>query len=133
MLPHISDTLTKSAMKSFGLKVKKTNPKGNMLPKSIIRMIRSKNKVSRDYHQAVANSDLVKSEHLQDELQKLKDQVNDSIASIRLGRRQRLRNTLLKADPTRKKFWRFLKGQMKRAGNITALNNKEGKMFFEQN
>ena len=133
MLPHISDTLTKSAMKSFGLKVKKTNPKGNMLPKSIIRMIRSKNKVSRDYHQAVANSDLVKSEHLQDELQKLKDQVNDSIASIRLGRRQRLRNTLLKADPTRKKFWRFLKGQMKTAGNITALNNKEGKMFFEQN
>ena len=132
MLPHISDTLTKSAMKSFGLKVKKTNPKGNMLPKSIIRMIRSKNKVSRDYHQAVASSDLVKSEHLQDELQKLKDQVNDSIASIRLGRRQRLRNTLLKADPTRKKFWRFLKGQMKTAGNITALNNKEGKMVFEQ-
>ena len=51
---------------------------------------------------------------------------------VKLGQRQKLRNKLLSADPTRKKFWRFLKSQLKAAGNITALKNKEDKMVFEQ-
>ena len=132
MLPHISETLTQSAKKSFGLKVKKKKRKGNMLPKNILKMIKTKNEISREYHQAIAIADQARSEHLNEEFLKLKDKVNDSIADLRLGRRQRLRNNLLKADPTRKKFWRFLKGQMKTAGDITALNNKAGKMVFEQ-
>ena len=43
-----------------------------------------------------------------------------------------MRTKLLKADPTRRRFWRFLQQQIKTAGNITALNDKDGKMVFEQ-
>ena len=42
-------------------------------------------------------------------------------------------NKLLLADPTRRKFWRFLKSHMKGAGRITAVTNKdEQKLVFSQ-
>ena len=62
----------------------------------------------------------------------MKAEIKESLGTLRLHRRSRLRSKLLLADPTRKKFWRFLKGQIKAAGQISALTNKEKKMVFEQ-
>ena len=131
MLPHISETLIESTKKCFKLKIKK-KPSGNQLPRNIINLIRLKNASSRAYNHAIAVFNTDEAERLLGELETLKQQVRDGIADIKLGRRQRLRNKLLKADPTRKRFWRFLKSQTKAAGTITALNDTNGKMVFEQ-
>ena len=63
----------------------------------------------------MASDDTIESDRLEGELLILREKVKDSITEMRLGRRQRLRNKLLKADPTRKKFWWFLKSQIKAA------------------
>ena len=131
MLPHVSETLTQSAEKCFGLKVKKKK-KGNRLPKNIINLIRRKNEAAREYRDAVASDHIAEKERLEEELLLLRGRVKDSIAELRLDRRHRLRNKLLKADPTRKKFWRFLKSQIKSAGSISALKDKRNQMVFEQ-
>ena len=131
MLPHVSQTLTQSAEKCFGLQVKKKK-RGNRLPQSVINLIRRKNETARKYNEAMGTANLLEIERLRCELQTLKEKVKESIVEVKLGQRQKLRNKLLSADPTRKKFWRFLKSQMKAAGNITALKNKESKMVFEQ-
>ena len=131
MLPHVSQTLTQSAEKCFGLQVKKKK-RGNRLPQSVINLIRRKNETARKYNEAMGTANLLEIERLRCELQTLKEKVKESIVEVKLDQRQKLRNKLLSADPTRKKFWRFLKSQMKAAGNITALKNKESKMVFEQ-
>ena len=51
---------------------------------------------------------------------------------MRLRRRARLRSKLLLKDPTRKKFWRFLKNHMRGAGKISALVTEEKEMVFDQ-
>ena len=51
---------------------------------------------------------------------------------MKLRQRARLRSKLLLADPTKKKFWRFLKDQFKSAGTISALKDSTDKMVFEQ-
>ena len=131
MLPHVTETITHSAVKSFGLKVK-TKKQGLKLPRKILNLIQTKNALARQHHSAVKNLHIAEAENLLLELQTLKDQVKDSISEVKFGRRQRLRTKLLKADPTRRKFWRFLQQQIKTAGHITALNDKDGKMVFEQ-
>ena len=131
MLPHVTETITQSAVKSFGLKVK-TKKQGIKLPQKVIKLIQAKNALARQHHSAVKNHNQPEANRLLPELQALKDQVKDEISQIKFGRRQRLRTKLLKADPTRRKFWRFLQQQIKTAGKITALNNIDGKMIFEQ-
>ena len=131
MLPHVTETITQSAVKSFGLKVK-TKKHGIKLPQKIIKLIQTKNALARQHHSAVKNLHPVEADKLLLEVQALKDQVKESISEVKFGRRQRLRTKLLKADPTRRKFWRFLQQQIKTAGTITALTDKNGKMVFEQ-
>ena len=131
MLPHVTETITHSAVKSFGLKIK-TKKQGIKLPRKLIKLIQTKNALARQHHSAVTSPNPAEADRLLFELQTLKDQVKDSISEIKFGRRQRLRTKLLKADPTRRRFWRFLQQQIKTAGNITALNDKDGKMVFEQ-
>ena len=80
----------------------------------------------------MASDHTIESDRLEGELLILREKVKDSITEMRLGRRQRLRIKLLKADPTRKKFWRFLKSQIKAASSITALKDKKNQMVFEQ-
>ena len=71
-------------------------------------------------------------ERLHAQLEAIKEQIKDLILEVRLGHRQRLRDKLLKADPTRRLFWKFLKNQIKAAGNITAINDKSRKMVFDK-
>ena len=54
----------------------------------------------------------------------IKRKVNEQLCEGRLRKRNKLRANLLNNDPNRKKFWRFIKTQIKKAGNIPALENK---------
>ena len=131
MLPHISETLNQSAMKTFGLKVKKRKP-CNKLPRPVITLIKTKTSIAVDLHRAQLSSNPAEVQRLQQEFDSLKAQIRDSIADVKLQRRHRLRTKLLKADPSRKKFWSFLKSQIKAAGNISAVYDTANKLVFEQ-
>lgn len=131
MLPHLTECLTNSAKKAFGLKVRKKKT-GRRLPKHMIRLIEAKNNLVKIIESGSDALDLSVLEKLGSDLDKLKDEIRDCKADFLLQRKHRVRSKLLLADPTRKKFWRFLKNQIKAAGNISALKNKEDVMVFEQ-
>ena len=71
-------------------------------------------------------------QQLGEQLDSLRSEIRDKICQYKLQRRSKLHSKLLLADPTRKKFWRFLKGQMRTAGQISALSKKSGQMVFDQ-
>ena len=129
MLTHVSEGINAAAMKSFGLKVAKKK-RGRKLPQKIISLIQAKNDLSRKLSQPTPDDPQPHSLH--DNLESLKAEIKDSISNYKLHRRTMLRSKLLLADPNRKKFWRFLKGQIKTAGQITALKDSEGEMVFTQ-
>ena len=119
MLPHISENLNKSAKETFGLKVKKQK-RGTRLPKPIIKMIHAKNHLARTLRQADHDHD--EAAKLLDELVQLKLRIKESITDLKVQKRNRLRTKILRADPTRRRFWRFIKSQTKAAGTISAIN-----------
>ena len=131
MLPHISETLNHSAMKSFGLKVKKKN-RTRRLPKDVIELIKTKNSFYKRYRNALMNSSSEVAETALKELKEMKVLVKEKISEVNIKRRNHLRSKTLKADPSRKRFWRFLKSQIKSAGSISAIYDKEGQMVFDQ-
>ena len=57
--------------------------------------------------------------------------IKESIAAHRMKKRMSYRSKLLLKDPNRRKFWRFVKGQMS-SGRITALRGSDGVIEFEQ-
>ena len=126
MLPHISESIRKSAMNTIGVKVKKLK-RGHRLPRSLINKIRRKSLLAKQVESFPGHdADLERQLHL------LRAEIKDDLAGIKLQRRQRIRCRVLREDPCRKKFWRFLKSQIKTAGNITAVYDKAGNMVFEQ-
>ena len=129
MLKHVSEGINAAAMKTYGLKVAKKK-RGRKLPQKIISMIQAKNELSRKLSQQAPDNP--HSQKMKEELTSLKSEIKDSISNYKLQRRTILRSKLLLADPNRKKFWRFLKGQIQTAGQITALKNSEGEMVFNQ-
>ena len=133
MLPHISETMSQSAMKSFGLKVKHKRKRNNQLPRSIITLIRTKNTMFREYRSAVISSTPDVTEKLLKEYNAMKTIVKESIADVKLARRHKLRSKLHKLliQPM-KKFWIFLRSQISSAGNISAIYNKTGQIVFAQ-
>ena len=120
MLPHITESIKRSALHTFGLKIKKKK-KGMKLPKTVIEKIKTKNKISRELHEPLLHHSPLETARLQQRLEDLKLQIRTSIAEVKLSKRLRLRTKLLRSDPTKKKFWRFIKSQTKAAGIITAL------------
>ena len=126
MLPHLSESIRKSAMSSIGVKVKKLKG-GRKLPRSIINKIRMKNLLARQVDSAAVHD-----EGLESQLRQLKAEIKDDLAGLKLHHRHNLRSRILRNDPCRKKFWRFLKSQIRGAGNITAAYDTAGKMVFEQ-
>ena len=131
MLGHITETIDTSAKNTFGFKVVK-NRRGRRLPKEVISLTRKKNTLARELNSSFVQHSQPEVLLLRQEIDNLKMQIKEKISVIKLQRRSKLRSKLLLQDPTRKKFWRFLKGQMKAAGKITALTNKAGQMVFEQ-
>ena len=65
-------------------------------------------------------------------IQDLKGRIREGITSFKLRKRAKIRSKLLHKDPTKRKFWRILRNQVKAAGKITAATNNDGKMVFEQ-
>ena len=131
MLGVITEAIDLSAKETFGLKVKKKK-RGRKLPKEVLSLIKRKNLLSRDLVHASFQRTQQEKLLLRKEIDCLKLQIKEKVSVIKLHRRARIRSKLLLGDPTRKKFWRFLKGQMKAAGSISALTNKSGKMVFDQ-
>ena len=129
MVGHVSDGINAAAKKAFGLKVARKR-KGRKLPANVISLIKEKNLISRRLMSPGMQQAEIMT--LQEMLVMRKQEIKDSIASYKLQRRSNLRSKLLLADPNRKKFWRFLKTQIRSAGNITALTKKTGEMVFDQ-
>ena len=121
MLPHISGNINISAKETFGLKVKKQK-RGLRLPKPIITMIHAKNHLAKTLQQSEPHLDQGDTAKLHEELAHLKLCIKESITDIKVQKRNRLRTKVLRADPSRRRFWRFLKSQTKAAGNISAIN-----------
>ena len=131
MLPHISETINKVAEKTLGFKVLKKK-KGRKLPQPILKMISQKGELASNLHKGMYDHDKTLLRDKRADLDKLKQQIDQQISSMKLRQRARLRSKLLLADPTKKKFWRFLKDQFKSAGTISALKDSTDKMVFEQ-
>lgn len=131
MLSHVSESVNSAAKKSFGLKIAKKR-RGRKLPGTVIGLIKEKNVLARRLRDSPP--DILDTQHqqLKDKLDSLRIEIRDSISRFKLQRRSNLRSKLLLADPTRKKFWRFLKGQIRSAGQVSALTNKAGEMVFDQ-
>ena len=131
MLPHISNTINSSALQSIGLKVKKKK-KGVKLPTPIIKKLKKKSSLSSTLIHARSHPHTHDLPAIELELASLKSEIKDRISKHRMKRRHHLRTRVLAADPTRRRFWRFLKSQIKTAGAISAVYNKDGDMVFEQ-
>ena len=129
-LDHITTSILESGKKTLSLKLKKKRlPK--KLPRDLILRIREKNRVSKQAEEAAKN-DLDTAEALEAKLVEMKLNIKDTFVSMKLTRRFKLRNKLLLADPCRKKFWRFLKNQVKSAGSISGAYDRTGAMVFQQ-
>ena len=120
MLSHLAEGYNKSAKKAFGLKVRRRK-KGVSLPKDIVSKIQAKNYLSRALHNASSSQTPQEVQKLQLDLDVLKQEIRDCISDHKIRKRQHLRSKLLRADPSRKRFWRFLKSQIKAAGQISAV------------
>ena len=131
MLPHISESINQSALKSFGLKIKKKKI-GQKLPRFVISKIKTKNDLVRALNQARHQATPLEVDCMQRKIDSMKAEIKDLISDVKLRRRSHIRTKLLRDDPTRKKFWRFLKNQIKTAGTISACYDNSGKMVFEQ-
>ena len=122
-LRHITSSITSTAKNVFGLKVRKKK-KGIRLPKAIRADIKAKEVVSSSLHKAYLQGDQAEVEKLLSDLTKLKEKVYHGISGMRLRKRRMLRAKLLKNDPSRRKFWRFIRNRIKNVGQITALRDK---------
>ena len=135
MYPHISESLNKSGKSSFGLKIKTKKTKGIKLPRSLIQKIQLKNSLSRHISCAHKSDPILfspsKITQMEQDLSDIKSEIKDLLREQKIRRRNRIRSKLLHKDPTRKKFWRFLKSQIKCAGQITGAY-KAGQMVFDQ-
>ena len=120
MLSHLTKGYNMSAKKTFGLKIKKRK-KGISLPKVIVDKIRAKNNLSRALHEGFSTKTAQEIQDLQLDLDDRKQDIRNCISDYKIRKRHRLRSKLLRADPSRKRFWRFLKSQIKSAGQISAL------------
>ena len=80
--------------------------------------------MSCSLHKAYLQGDQDEVEKLLSDLTKLKEKVYHGISGMRLRKRRMLRAKLLKNDPSRRKFWRFIRNRIKNVGQITALRDK---------
>ena len=131
MLPHLTEWISESGKQTFGLRIKKKRVK-KKLPISVIKKIKAKNELARTVQIAYRHS-LPDARAKEVTLNAMKAEIKELCSDIRLKQRNRLRSRALLADPSRRKFWRFLKHQIKTAGSITGAYDITGKMVFQQN
>ena len=129
-LNHLTQSIIESGKKTLGLKTKKKK-KPSKIPKTLLNKIKAKNLLSSQVYKATQDC-LPNTGALQAKLTIMKMEIKDTLISMKLTKRFKLRSKLLLADPCRRMFWRFLKNQMKSAGSITGAYNKSGNMVFQQ-
>ena len=114
-------------MYDLGIKTKKIK-QGNKLPQDVVKMIREKKHL---LHMVKGGSDTQRDRQIKMKLKEIQYKIQNGISSYKLQKRKKLRCKQLKEDPSRKRFWRFLRQQIKSAGSISAMiYNKE--MVFDQ-
>ena len=118
-------------MSTFGLKIRETK-RGTRLPKHVLDLLRKKEQTCINIKEAFRSNDIQTIDKMNTELTAIKQEINDKICKFRLRKRHKIRSRMLKNDPSRKKFWSFIKNQMKIAGQLTACYDKERKVVFEQ-
>ena len=117
MLDILVKSLQESGRTTFGLKVKKIRPR-QQLPQYILGLIQTKNQLCRRVEEAyIMNSPNLN--QIKELLENTKLQIRNEISRVKLKRRTRIRMKILKNDPSRKRFWSFLKNQFRAAGTIT--------------
>ena len=106
MLPHISENINNTAMGVFGVKSFKHRRKGRRLPLSLRNVIHEKKTLLA---RLVNSADPEEQKDLSFKIGILKDTISERISNFRLQKRTKIRSKLLLEDPTRRKFWRFLR------------------------
>ena len=132
MLVHISSIIRQAGMETFGLKLKRRKKREQRLPTVVLEMIKNKNQLSRRLREAYLANDNYLINKYQKNIDSIKTELKIQICKIKLKRRHRIRSKLLRDDPTRKKFWSFLKNQMLAAGYLSSCYDKDGKIVFDQ-
>ena len=105
--------------------------RGFKLPKPLVELIDRKNAMYRIMVSSFRKCSSTQKTLIEKQFNSLKEAVRDALCDFKLGKTKRLRLRALKANPSKKAFWRFLRSQTKRAGSFSALRH-EGKMVFDQ-
>ena len=132
MLFNLTEWLNKAGKDSFGLKVPLKKKRGRRLPPDILKLIKIKNEIEELYQTALVGTIPEEIERLSSELKKIKADLQLKISKMKLKQRNYKRNNLLKNDPTRKKFWSFLRTRFKKTGSLSGCYDKHGKRVFKQ-
>ena len=92
-------------------------------------MIKEKNEVAKNvrnrlYASADERNILVRN------VASMENDIKTKFAEIRLRKRNRIRTKVLRDDPHRKKFWKFIKNHTKSVGEITGMIDKREKWYL---
>ena len=129
-LLHITECIHSAATNSIGFKVTKRK-KGRRLPQNLLSMIHERNELVQHLGRCSSCS-ILEHQMIRKNIAEIKEKLNGELLAHKLKKRATLRSKLLLKDPTRKKFWRYVKGQMNLVGRITAIKDKSGKMVFDR-
>ena len=131
MLHHMTEWLNAAGKDCFGIKVP-LKRRGRRLPPDILKLIQHRTQVEQLYHEAVEVSDHATADNLLSSLQDIKVDLKNKISKMKLKQRNFKRNQILKNDPSKKKFWSFLRSKFKKTGTLSGVLNKNGNMVFNQ-
>ena len=131
MLDHLSSSVTAAATACFG-RATKRRKKGRILPAALVKIIKRKKDVTRAINMSSDPGCMEDGlDELRAELVGLKRAIRDSIADHQIRQRNKVKNTLLFRDPSRKKFWRHIRNKTQPTGVITALRRGEQMVFAQ--
>ena len=133
MFEHIRTKMTAAGKEVFGYKEQKKK-KPVRLRKEILDEIGKRNALYRELREETNKETPLEQKvvTLEKELDDQKEKVKLLLIDNKLERIGRIRSTLITNDPTKKKFWRFVKNKLVSSGNITAVYDKNGKPVYEQ-
>ena len=100
------------------------------MPPSIVEKIKNKNNYAKIVRSARLNYSSGQIKIMEHRLNEMRQEIKNSISDHKLTKKKRLRSKILLADPTRRKFWRFIKHLGETSSNITALYDENENMVF---
>ena len=133
MYEHILHSATTAGVESFGYRqgIKKKPPKLNA---NILAEIAARNNLEKELRVMENSED--HDENLlalkREELKLKRSSVKILLKENKLRKLGKIRSSLLKNDPTKKKFWKFVKTKMFAEANISAVYDSKGNPVYEQ-